>query len=181
MLTFTDSAFDPKGERHQQGWLVCFTNSFLNKNQKAPVSICCWKSRKLPKKAGSPQLTECYAASYGAADTNWVRCILFSLIFGDFNIVTMWPRCIEPKASGPTVLRTDRAEVEDPMMSLLTDSKNVFDALNNELPQEDKKTAIEMPILEEMLRRMFGRCRWIPHNFNPADGLTKLKGANLPR
>ena len=26
---------------------------------------------------------------------------------------------------------------------------------------------------------MKGRSRWIPHNCNPADGLTKLKGAHL--
>ena len=30
-----------------------------------------------------------------------------------------------------------------------------------------------------MLKRMNGRSRWIPHNYNPADGLTKLKGAHL--
>ena len=36
-----------------------------------------------------------------------------------------------------------------------------------------------MPIIEAILKRMKGRSRWIPHNFNPADGLTKLKGAHL--
>jgi len=36
-----------------------------------------------------------------------------------------------------------------------------------------------MPIIEELLRRSFGRSRWLPHNFNPSDGLTKLKGAHL--
>ncbi len=30
-----------------------------------------------------------------------------------------------------------------------------------------------------MLEKMQGRARWIPHNVNPADGLTKLKGAHL--
>ena len=27
--------------------------------------------------------------------------------------------------------------------------------------------------------RMFGRCRWVPHNFNPSDAMTKIKGAHL--
>ena len=62
---------------------------------------------------------------------------------------------------------------------MLSDSKGLYDALNNELPQDDKKSAVEMPIIEQMLRRMNGRSRWIPHNFNPSDGLTKLKGAHL--
>ena len=51
--------------------------------------------------------------------------------------------------------------------------------LKNELPQDDKKSAVEMPIIEEMLKRMNGRSRRIPHNYNPSDGLTKLKGAHL--
>jgi len=62
---------------------------------------------------------------------------------------------------------------------LVSDSKGLYDALNNELPQDDKKSAVEMPIIEEMLKRMNGRSRWVPHNFNPSDGLTKLKGAHM--
>ena len=51
--------------------------------------------------------------------------------------------------------------------------------MNNELPQDDKKSAVETPIIEEMLGRMNGRLRWIPHNKNPSDGLTKIKGAHM--
>ena len=64
-------------------------------------------------------------------------------------------------------------------MSLLSDSKNVYDALNNELPQDDKKAAVETPIIEELLERMRGRSRWIPHNANPSDALTKIIGAHV--
>ena len=77
-VTFADSSFDFQGERHQQGWRVGFTNRFLNQNRRAPVSIALWRSRKLPRKVGSPQLVETYAASYGCADMNWVRCIFYS-------------------------------------------------------------------------------------------------------
>ena len=61
----------------------------------------------------------------------------------------------------------------------MSDSKGLYDSLNNELPQDDKKSAVEMPIIEEIMGRMKGRSRWIPHNCNPAGGLTKLKGAHL--
>ena len=77
------------------------------------------------------------------------------------------------------MLRTDREEIVDPEVSILSDSKGLYDALNNELPQDDKKSVVETPIIEEMLNKMGGRARWISHNFNPADGLTKLKGAHL--
>ena len=57
----------------------------------------------------------------------------------------------------PTVLRTDRSNVIDPEASVISDSKGLYDALNNELPQDDKKSAVEMPIIEQMLARMNGR------------------------
>eukprot|EP00973_Karenia_brevis_P015944 2179836-Karenia_brevis.AAC.1 len=40
---------------------------------------------------------------------------------------------------GPTVLRTERPEVKDPLCTLIIDSKGLYDALNNELPQDDKE------------------------------------------
>ena len=61
----------------------------------------------------------------------------------------------------------------------MTDSKGKHDALNNELPQDDKKSVVHMPIIEQLMFRMFGRCRWVPHNFNSSDALTKIKGAHL--
>ena len=39
LVVFTDSSFGPKGERHQQGWIIGYTNQFLNQNQRAPISI----------------------------------------------------------------------------------------------------------------------------------------------
>ena len=102
-------------------------------------------------------MTETYAAQYGCADANWVRCILLSFLYADYNIVTQWPKHLTPIPKYPTVLRTDRVEVIDPFVSLLSDSKNVYDALNNELPQDDKKAAVETPIIEELLDRMRGR------------------------
>ena len=55
--TFTDSGFDTgERQRHQQGWLVCATNKYNNQERSAPVSVLHWRSRKLTRKAGSPQL-----------------------------------------------------------------------------------------------------------------------------
>ena len=36
-----------------------------------------------------------------------------------------------------------------------------------------------MPIIEQLMAQMFGRCRWVPHNLNPSDASTKIKGAHL--
>ena len=55
-----------------------------------------------------------------------------------------------PWPTGPTVLRTDRPNHVDPLCSLVSDSKGMFDSQNNELPQDDKKSATETPIINEM-------------------------------
>ena len=57
------------------------------------------------------------------------------------------------------------------------DSKGLFDALDNDLPQDDRKSALEVPIIEEVMRRAMCRPRWCPHNRNAADAMTKFKGA----
>ena len=57
--TFTDSSFGTgERQRHQQGWLVCATNKYFNQERSAPVSVLHCRSRKLTRKAGSPQLVE---------------------------------------------------------------------------------------------------------------------------
>ena len=103
---------------------------------------------------------------------------LISLVFGLRHCVaTARALAFPPRAA--TVLRTDRPEVQDPLCTLVTDSKGVYGALNNELPQDDKKLAVEISIIEQLMVQMFGPCRWVPHNFNPSDALTKIKGAHL--
>eukprot|EP00973_Karenia_brevis_P045181 6257914-Karenia_brevis.AAC.1 len=110
LVAFVGSPFDFKGEGHQQGWIIGYTNPFLNKNMKAPMSIALWRSRKLPMKAGSPQFVETYAGSYGAADMSRVRCIFFITMYSDLNILKQCPEHWRPIIRGPTVLRTERQE-----------------------------------------------------------------------
>ena len=39
---------------------------------------------------------------------------------------------------------------------------------------EDDRAALESAIIQESLAKLKARLRWIPHNFNPSDALTKL-------
>ena len=58
--TFTDSSFDTgERQRHQQGVLQ---TKIFNQERTAPVNVIHWRSRKLVRKAGSPQLVETFAA-----------------------------------------------------------------------------------------------------------------------
>ena len=82
--TFTDSSFDTgERQRHQQGWLVCATNKYFNQERSAPVSVLHWRSRKLTRKAGSPQLVETYAASSAVVELTWIKALWESMTWRD--------------------------------------------------------------------------------------------------
>ena len=78
----------------------------------------------------------------------------------------------------PHVIRNENPAYYDPESTLVMDSKGLFDALDNDLPQDDRKSALEVPIIEEFMRRAMCRPRWSPHNRNAADAMTKFKGAH---
>ena len=73
--TFTDSCFDT-GERqgHQQGWLVCATNKYVNQERSVPLA----------RKAGSAQLVETYAASSAVVEMTWIKALWESMTWKDF-------------------------------------------------------------------------------------------------
>ena len=78
----------------------------------------------------------------------------------------------------PHVIRNENSAYHDPESTLVMHSKGLFDALDNDLPQDDRKSALEVPIIEDFMRRAMCRPRWCPHNRNAADAMTK-KGAHL--
>ena len=93
-----------------------------------------------------------------------MKCLLLSVLYSDYSIVLQPPEHWTSPVRVATVLRTDRSEVQDPCCTLVTDSKGVYDALNNGLPQDDKKSAVEMPIIEQLMIKTFddvGGCHTI--------------------
>ena len=78
----------------------------------------------------------------------------------------------------PHVIRNENPNYYDPESTLVMDSKGLFDALDNDLPHDDRKSPLEVPIIEEFMRRAMCRPRWCPHNQNAADAMAKFKGAH---
>ena len=107
-VAWCDSSFDNNNVRHQIGWLDGVTTKYLNDGRKAPVSLLGWRSRKLPRKSGSPQLCETYAGSYCTADLNWVKCLLWSCFYANYDMLTQRPAHKPLPVRGPTVVRSDR-------------------------------------------------------------------------
>ena len=134
----------------------------------APVSVLHWRSPRLTRKAGSPQLVETYAASSAVVEMTWIKALWESMTWKDFGILT------QGRSSRPLKTMT----YHDPESTLVMDSSGLFDALDSDLPQDDRKSALEVPIIEEFMRRAMCRPRWCSHNRNAADAMTKFKGGH---
>lgn len=182
-FVISDSAYDPTGKtKPQHGWLQGISNSELNAGASAPMSLIGWTSKRLRRKAGNTLLCESIALStaLGAAEKQ----------------VSMWdsfckshysPReNLEPTdeelglRSSATVIAEESVEYRDPYSIAIVDAKSLFDGASSEQAQgEDDRSALEIAIIQESLAKIHGRMRWIPHNKNPADALTKLAGAHM--
>ena len=69
---------------------------------------------------------------------------------------------------------------QDPSSIVVMDAKALFDNLGSEQSQgDDDRAALEVAIIKESLLMVGGRPRWIPHNENPSDALTKVDGAHV--
>ena len=127
--TFTDSSFDTgERQRHQQGWLVCATNKYFNQERSAPVSVLHWRSRKLTRKAETPQLVETYAASSAVVEMTWIKALSDSMTWRDFDILTQRRSSRPLKTMMPHVIRNENPAYYDPESALVMDSKGLFDA-----------------------------------------------------
>ena len=77
----------------------------------------------------------------------------------------------------PTVIAAEDPKFVDPQTIAIIDAKSVFDSTSSAERQfqgEDDRAALEAAIIQESLAKLRARLRWIPHNVNPSDGLTKL-------
>ena len=137
------------------------------------MSVLHWRSRKLTRKAESPQQVESYAASSAVVEMTWIKALWESMTWKDFDILTQRRLSRPLKTMMPHVIRNENPAYYDPESTLVMDSKGLLDALDNDLPQDDRKSALEVPIIEEFMRRAMCRPRWYA-----ADAMTKFKGAH---
>ena len=121
----------------EQRW-TCATNKYFNQERSAPVSVLHWRSRKLTRKAGSPQLAETYAASSAVVEMTWIKALWESMTWRDFDILTQRRSSRPLKTMMPHVIRNENPAHYDPESTLVMDSKGLFDALDNDTPQDDR-------------------------------------------
>lgn len=181
-LLIADSAFDASGkEKSQHGWLLAFANGQLNRGEEAPVSLMQWQSKRLRRKASSSLLREANSMSAATGALERLDAFLESIQFSNYS-----PRVRQAKedeylaAAGKTmVIATDSKQYRDPHSIIVMDAKSLYDALRSEQSQgDDDRCALEISIIRESVISTKGRPRWVPHNKNPADSMTKFAGGH---
>ena len=180
-VVIADASFDPTGKtKPQHGWLQGITSPKLNQGLPAPISLIGWKSRRLRRKAGSTMLCESISLSTALGALEKQIATWDSIRISRYDVRQ---RRLEEDDSGmhgePTVLASDDPLHQDPLSLAIVDAKSLFDgAASEQASGEDDRSALEIAIIQDSLARCKGRLRWIPHNLNPADMLTKLSQAH---
>ena len=182
-VVISDASFDPSGRvKPQHGWLQAMSTPELNAGGNAPISLIAWKSRRMKRKAGNTLLCESIALStaMGALEkqvATWKSFTVSHFKAKDLDDAT---DLTEALTEAPSVIAAENEKYSDPAAVAIADAKSLFDALHSEQASgEDDRSALEIAIIQESLQKLHGRIRWVPHNFNPADGLTKLEGAHM--
>ena len=177
-----DSSFDPKGlEKPQHGWLQGVTTSALNAGKVAMVSLLGWRSRRMRRKAGNTLLCEGISLSTALGALERQSAMWLSFTVSHFDPRQMAQDEDEERGlhgEGTVILEENQNHV-DPLAVAVVDAKSLYDAsVNDQSTGEDDRAALEIAIIKDSLSKLHGRLRWIPHNANPADHLTKAIGAH---
>ncbi len=79
-----------------------------------------------------------------------------------------------------TVLTKQSRQNLDPAAQLVIDAKALYDSLLSEQQnQDDDRAALESSLIKEDMETLQCRPRWVPHDKNPTDALTKCEGAHV--
>ena len=137
-----------------------------------------WKSRRLHRQAASSLLNETLSYSKSVSALLWVMSFDRSPRFtGWKHGGPLFPKLQVPEAL--TVLSRQARLVVDPPTQGVIDAKSLYDALLSEqTQQDDSRAALEIGVIRDDSALLGMRTRWIPHNLNPADALTKADKAH---
>ena len=159
-----------KEERSQAGYVVLATSRKMLDGEDSSFSVVSWKSHTLKRKTVSTLSAETQAIVESTAVACWYRFILAECLYAHLlkDLPKDWEAAIDTLEFG-----------------IITDAKSVYDALTKSTGISstvgDKRTAIDLSIIREYLRRHKGCIRWIDGTLQLADSLTKFMNADFLR
>ena len=152
---------------------LCALEKKIHTGQRAQVSILLYKSHKNQRAAASTLLNEATGKSEALADSEWVASCIGLCKDLEYDLRKRHLLNREIKIASLTTCH-DNSELD---LASITDAKSLLDNLMQvQYTGAEKRAALEICVIRDSLESLGGRARWVPHDRNPADCLTKLKG-----
>ncbi len=155
----------------QGAWIIMASDQFPAANAKVRVSVLSWRSSKLKRRVGSTLGGEALAFSQALSELEWLQILHRDVVHGDVSRAD-WTQSLCPYVA---VLK-DGCELKERVRQCsVTDAKSLFDSLSRQHPnsRQDRRTAVELAIIIEAMKKASAVIRWTPHPRMWADCLTK--------
>ena len=156
---WSDAAFANSSEmKTQGGWLVAFTSKKMSQGHDVPLFSFAWKSYRLPRVVASTLSGEAQAFATASGVCEWMSLMLSECLDGPIELSEL------------DVALTKHSPIG------MTDCRSLYDhlvSLGNGGSIDDKRTAIDVAIIRQSIRRTGLEPRWCPTGHMVADGLTK--------
>eukprot|EP00971_Amphidinium_carterae_P333951 6468988-Amphidinium_carterae.2 len=161
--------------RTQVAWIVTVTDARLMHKEEAGVSLISWTSHRLQRVASSTLMTEMAALAQASAEIEWLANWWHCVMDKNYEVKHGDARAVDASGIIPSIYKPE----PDQKAIVFTDSKSAYDILSRTKPSlsgVDRKAALEARVVMTSLSAFNGQVRWLPHERNIADGLTKEKG-----
>ena len=156
---YADAAWAVRPDSTSQGGYLIFlaAQDELDEGRAMKISLVDWSSKKLSRVCRSSLSAEAQSAAAAIDALEWTK--LF------------WTLMIWPNADYSQDAMLEKSG-ESPV---LTDAKALYDSVNSLTQSKvtDKRTAIEVSIIQDRLRAMLSKMKWVNSGQQLADGLTK--------
>lgn len=158
--------------------MICYDEALV-KTGRAPGNLLHWRSGRMHRVVNSTLAAEAQSMSRGLQELAWTVTVYNELVQKDFDL-QRWNE--EAKKRRLVAMSHDGANEKLQKSLCLVDAKSLFDHLIKTTigSTEDRRTAIEMQCIRQLMQEVGATVKWIRHEQMLVDCLTKRVGNKAP-
>ncbi|CAK8996137.1 Retrovirus-related Pol polyprotein from transposon RE1 (Retro element 1) (AtRE1) [Includes: Protease RE1 [Durusdinium trenchii] len=159
-------------EKSQGGFAVLCYDEALVKTGRAPGNLLHWRSGRMHRVVNSTLAAEAQSMSRGLQELAWTVTVYNEMVQKDFDL-QRWHE--EAQKRRLVAMSHDGANEKLQKSLCLVDAKSLFDHLVKTTvgSTEDRRTAIEMQCIRQLMQEVGATVKWIRHEQMLVDCLTK--------
>ena len=167
-----------RGGRSQGGFCIVVYEKKVAFGEVGKCNLLHWKSSKIHRVVNSTLAAETQAMSRGLSELMWAVTVFQELVNPHFDMKE-WQDHLKNQRMESHASTNSSKELRN---LAITDARSIFDHLTKETSgyAADKRTAIEMQVIQQHLRESGAHVKWVPNPAMIADVLTKRGGNAEP-